>query len=231
MIALIKKVGLTLRPKKQKPSQIGPAVSIMLTFIAVQVLSIVAVFLFQSQPPSYFINANVVINLVGAFFALWINYHFNLVYPFERGQTKGKEILTWGLTGTALAYLSQVALTMLEITLFGQPTVSANTTSIMATILANPLFVLLPIISAPILEELVFRKAINGLLVDKIGWIGAAVISSLVFAFIHFDGMILTYSVMGLIFSYVYYKTQNIWGPIIAHMGLNILATILNLLV
>lgn len=210
-------------------SNVIGAITIIFCFIIIQVASFIAIMLFAHQPPEYQLYAVIGINLLGAFGALWLNYHFKIFYSFEES-FKFFDLIKWGLIGTLLAYISQVLIVSLEIILFGEPSVSANTESIMQIISNNPLFVLLPIISAPIIEELVFRKAINGLLVDKIGWIGSAVISSLLFAFIHFDGMILTYAVMGLVFSFIYYKTNNIWGPIFAHMGLNLFATLLNLL-
>lgn len=216
---------------KAKRSNVIGAIGIILTFIAVQLLGLVAVLVMSSLAPSYSLYAVMVINLIGALFALYLNYWYRITYDFEKNANPLASVITWGLIGTLLAYLSQVIIVMAEIILFGQPSVSANTESIMQVISGNPLFMLIPVISAPIIEELVFRKAINGLLVGKIGWIGGSVISSLLFAFVHFDGMILTYAVMGLIFSFVYYKTNNIWSPIIAHMGLNILATVLNLMV
>lgn len=216
---------------KEKRSNVIGAIGIILTFIAVQLLGLVAVLVMSSLAPSYSLYAVMVINLIGALFALYLNYWYRITYDFEKNANPLASVITWGLIGTLLAYLSQVIIVMAEIILFGQPSVSANTESIMQVISGNPLFMLIPVISAPIIEELVFRKAINGLLVGKIGWIGGSVISSLLFAFVHFDGMILTYAVMGLIFSFVYYKTNNIWSPIIAHMGLNILATVLNLMV
>lgn len=216
---------------EHKRSNVIGAISIILTFLLVQVLSLVGVFLLSGLDPSYSLYAIISANLLGAFLVLYLNYRFNIIYFFEMNTEPIPKVITWGLIGTLLAYFSQILIVMFEIVLLGEPNVSANTESIMQVISSNPLFVLLPVLTAPIIEELVFRKAINGLLVSKIGWIGGAVVSSLLFAFVHFDGMILTYAVMGLIFSYVYYKTNNIWAPIIAHMGLNLLATVLNLMV
>lgn len=215
---------------EHKRSNVIGSIWIILTFLLVQVLSFVGVIILSGLDPSYSLYAIIGANLLGAFLVLYLNHRFNIIYAFEMNSDPMPKVIGWGLIGTLMAYFSQVIIVMIEIVLLGEPNVSANTESIMHVISSNPLFVLLPVITAPIIEEFVFRKAINGLLVGKIGWIGGAVISSLLFAFVHFDGMILTYAVMGLIFSYVYYKTNNIWAPIIAHMGLNLLATILNLL-
>lgn len=216
---------------KKRNSNIVGASLIILTFIAVQLIGSIAVVLLSSYDPSIAILAMVGVNVLGAIVALWINHHYHILYEFEKNPSSVTHIIKWGLIGMALAYASQIIIVFFETLIFGQPSVSANTESIMQVILSNPVFLFLPVITAPVIEELVFRKAINGLLVDKNGWIGGAVISSLLFAFIHFDGMILTYATMGLVFSYVYYKTNSIWSPVIAHMGLNLIATILNLMV
>lgn len=215
---------------ENRKSNLKGSIFIIITFIVVQIFGALAVLALTNFAPSIAISAMVGVNVLGVFVALWINNRYNIVYDFERNPSSISQIIKWGLLGMALAYLSQVAIVFIEILIFGEPSVSANTESIMQVVSGEPIFLLLPIFTAPFIEEFVFRKAINGILVDKIGWIGGAVISSLLFAFVHFDGMILTYAMMGLVFSYVYYKTNSIWTPILAHMGMNLLATILNLM-
>ena len=215
---------------ENRKSNLKGSIFIIITFIAVQIFGALAVLALTNFAPSIAISAMVGVNVLGVFVALWINNRYNIVYDFERNPSSISQIIKWGLLGMALAYLSQVAIVFIEILIFGEPSVSANTESIMQVVSGEPIFLLLRIFTAPFIEEFVFRKAINGILVDKIGWIGGAVISSLLFAFVHFDGMILTYAMMGLVFSYVYYKTNSIWTPILAHMGMNLLATILNLM-
>lgn len=79
------------------------------------------------------------------------------------------------------------------------------------------------------MEELVFRKVVFGVLLDHIGVVGGAVVSSLLFAFIHFDGHLLLYSSMGFVFCYLYYRTKNIGTPILAHALMNTLAVLANI--
>ena len=78
------------------------------------------------------------------------------------------------------------------------------------------------------MEEFVFRKVVFGFLYDIIGGTGAGVISSLLFAFLHFDGHILIYSVIGLVLSYLYFRTKNIAAPIIAHVLMNTIVILLS---
>ena len=82
-------------------------------------------------------------------------------------------------------------------------------------------------IIGPILEEIVFRKILFGTLYKKFNFFIAAIISSLVFAAIHFDFThLLVYTAMGLVFAFLYVKTKRIIVPIAAHVAMNTLVAI-----
>ncbi len=84
---------------------------------------------------------------------------------------------------------------------------------------------LFAIILAPVVEELVFRKALYGIVKHKLGVVLAIVVSSLLFGFIHilhepsnFIQMI-PYVVMGVVLAVIYYLAkERIWVPIFAHI-------------
>ncbi len=90
------------------------------------------------------------------------------------------------------------------------------------------------IIFAPIVEELIFRKAIFGLIRNKYV---ALVLSSIVFAAIHLTAEAsiahalisgVSYFTMGLIFGFIYIRNKkNITAPIIVHMLNNLISTLL----
>lgn len=100
------------------------------------------------------------------------------------------------------------------------------------------LFFLVCVILGPIVEELVFRKCIFGLLRRKT-YILAHIISALLFGFIHFAGDIIInsnytqlfnvipYSLLGLTLSIQYEKSKNIFLPIESHIILNCIACLL----
>ena len=93
-----------------------------------------------------------------------------------------------------------------------------------------PLFVLAVVVGAPVSEEIVFRGFLfRGLAESKMGPVGAAIISSLLWAVIHlqydlfFIGIIF---VAGLFLAYVRHKTGSTTVAIVLHGLMNLWATI-----
>ncbi|WP_430602344.1 hypothetical protein IGJ02_002675 [Enterococcus sp. DIV0724b] len=93
----------------------------------------------------------------------------------------------------------------------------------------NPLLIILLIgISAPIMEEIVFRGGIIGFWLEKFPIVGIA-ISSILFGLIHGPTNLISfliYGSMGLILSMAYYKTQRLEISISIHFLNNIFAAI-----
>lgn len=134
--------------------------------------------------------------------------------------TKPK-IVVWGIIGSVLAVLLQFLAIYLEQTLFNLQSVSQNTATLLATMKAYPYYVISILVFLPIIEELVYRKTIFGELSPFTGKVGAAVISALIFAFAHQDGHILMYSLVGLLFCFLYNHTGRIQTTMIAHVLMN----------
>ena len=110
---------------------------------------------------------------------------------------------------------------------FGVPRGSENTDRLMDIARTIPWFLIVVSIIGPILEEIVFRKILFGTLYKKFNFFIAAIISSLVFATIHFDFThLLVYTAMGLVFAFLYVKTKRIIVPIAAHVAMNTLVAI-----
>ena len=77
---------------------------------------------------------------------------------------------------------------------------------------------LFAIVLAPIVEELVFRGLLLPVLVRRIGWVAAVILSSLLFAFLH--GHVQTVfplTVVAIFFCVGYAFGESIWVPIIMH--------------
>src|SRR5699024_963270 len=99
---------------------------------------------------------------------------------------------------------------------------SENTQEIMGIARSLPLFMIIPAIIAPILEEIIFRKIIYGRLYKRTNFFIAAIITAYIFGIIHGEPEhILVYASMCLVFAFLYIKTDSILTPIIVHMGLN----------
>ena len=136
----------------------------------------------------------------------------------------------WGVIGVFLAFLGQIVASLIEVYLLGIEAGSDNTALIMDITRIAPVMIITSVLLAPILEELIFRRVIFGSLIQTQNFWIAALISALVFAVIHRDlPHLLVYTVMGLIFSFLYYKTKRLLAPIIAHMAMNGLVTLAQL--
>ncbi|MCD8505754.1 MAG: CPBP family intramembrane metalloprotease [Alkalibacterium thalassium] len=207
------------------------AINMISLFLAVQLVSaVIPLFLPEDTGIVGFLLPSMVLFSLGAIGMIVIERRQQMKFEFEERFSKNTaSVLLWGLIGMFIAIVVQTFASIIEVNFLGSSMESENTQFIMEVVRNYPLFLLLVGIAGPVMEEFVFRKAIFGLLIDRIGGIGAAVISSLLFAFVHFDGLLLVYSSMGLVFAWLYFKTKNIWTPILAHCLMNVAAVLINL--
>lgn len=137
------------------------------------------------------------------------------------------EIVLWSVVGVFMALIAQGLATFVELYLFKSIPGSENTQEIMGITRTLPLFMIIPAIVAPILEEIIFRKIIFGSLYKRMNFFLAALLSALVFGIIHGEPEhILVYASMGLVFAFLYVKTNSILTPIMVHIGMNSYAVI-----
>lgn len=135
------------------------------------------------------------------------------------------DTLQWGLYATIFVLIANITIGSIFSTPEGIP---EQTQAILSR--GTPLTVyILPILFAPILEEISFRAGLKYMLVDKGGLnpVLYIILSSVIFGSLHWSSsatavphIILT-TVMGLIYSIVYIKTKNIYIPILSHMIYN----------
>lgn len=92
-----------------------------------------------------------------------------------------------------------------------------------STIMSGNFFVVLLSVGilGPIVEELVFRYGIFKQL-EKTNYIFAIIISSFLFGIMHMNLVQSTYAMLlGILFAFVYHKTNNLIYPILLHVGIN----------
>lgn len=210
----------------------SPYAKIILIYVLAQLLPVFLIFFIpQNLILDVSIYSQIIAFIVGAIAMFVVNHRYKFNNSLENTpSTSKRNIILWGIAGMFLAYMGQYLAIFIETFLLNIPIGSQNTAGLVEVVNKYPIFLLLIAIFGPIMEEFVFRKAIFGYLFDLTGGIGAAVISSLIFAFIHFDGHYLLYSVMGFVFCYLYWKTKSIATPIIAHALMNATVTVANLL-
>lgn len=144
-----------------------------------------------------------------------------------RGASTITETIMWSILGVFMALFAQTIAGMIEIHILDIKTTSENTQVLMDITRSVPLFMILTAIVAPILEEIVFRKIIFGVLYKRTNFFIAGLISALIFGFIHGEPKhILVYASMGFVFAFLYVKTKRIIVPIIAHMAMNSIVVI-----
>lgn len=123
------------------------------------------------------------------------------------------------------------------ISFFAKQGISENEKLVRESIKLAPIYMLFTCsVVAPILEEIVFRRSMGGLIKNK--WI-YILISGLSFGLLHVIGnnpsaldylYVVPYGAMGCSFAYLYYKTKNISLPIIIHMIHNTILVIVQII-
>lgn len=212
--------------------KITTASFIIFIYFGVQLLPIPIMYLFpeENRQIAMSLNLTLIFSLIGSLAMLWVNKKRSWTPPSpmtEQPSASMGRVIAWGVFGFMAAVLIQIAATMIEIMLFGIPPESENTEMLLTLTSEYPLLIFSIVLFAPIMEELVFRKAIFAQLHNsRIGAMGAAVISSLIFALVHFDGHMLLYGSLGLWFCYLYKKTNNIFAPMMAHGLMNAFASL-----
>ncbi|RBW67580.1 CPBP family intramembrane glutamic endopeptidase [Bacillus taeanensis] len=153
-------------------------------------------------------------------------------YPFKRSEKASPaQAAGWAIFGIFLAYMAQALAVTIEMNVFGIEPGSENTQELMTIAKAFPLFIILTSIIGPILEEIVFRKVIFGSLYARFNFWISALISSIIFGLVHMElSHLLIYSAMGFTFAFLYVKTKRILVPMIAHVSMNTLVAIVQIL-
>lgn len=136
--------------------------------------------------------------------------------------------VTWSLIGAIGAIAIQFGLLFIEQGLFHFSATSQNTLTLLATAKGYPYYLVYILICAPIMEEIIFRRVFFANLIKPTNAIWAALISSLLFAFMHQDSRFLIYFIMGAWFCFVYYRSKNIYVSASSHIVMNLVVFILS---
>lgn len=148
----------------------------------------------------------------------------------SRGRSAEGLSLLWAVGGVFALFALQFMASFINITLFGEPPKSAHTQDVVQLARMSPLFILAVGVIGPMLEEIVFRKILYGSLRKKMGFILAASISSIIFAFGHLDIQhLLIYFVIGFFLCYAYYKTGRIAVNMFMHAAMNAIVIAISL--
>lgn len=192
-----------------------------MTYIIMQFSVPILVELFSITNPEMIIYLSVFSFALGLVIVLFLMKP-DMELSDTREGSKAGQIILWSILGIFMAYFAQAIAVTIELELFKIVPGSENTQQIMEIARMLPIFMIIPAIIAPILEEIIFRKIIFGALYKRMNFFIAALLSAFVFGIIHGEPEhILIYASMGLVFAYVYVKTKSILTPIIVHASMN----------
>jgi len=176
-------------------------------------------------------TAYFVILTIGALLATGIMiYLVKLSGPneFEEKTTLNHD-LQWIILGTIGAIVVQLGIGYLDQLVFHASTSSQNTLQLLLIVKAYPYYFLYVLICAPIMEEIIFRRLFFANLIKPTNIYIAAIIASFLFAFMHQDTRFMVYVFMGLWFSFVYYKSKNIYVSAGSHILMNMIVLIFSM--
>lgn len=203
---------------------------VILTYIFMQVSGLIVSLALITFTPDIYTEGVIYWTLISFVLALVII--LKLMKPDMAMQRDNEAIgvggmIIWSVVGVFMALFAQGLAVVIETKIFGVPPGSENTQFIMEIARAMPIFVIVPMLLAPILEEIVFRKIIFGTLYKRMNFFFAALLSALIFGIIHGEPEhLLIYASIGFVFSFLYVKTKRILTPILVHAGMNSLAVI-----
>jgi len=206
---------------------------VLLTYILMQYSGVIGVRylaktnLYSNQPPSIAVKEAVglwscISFIVGLIIILILlkTSVFDSWRKLDKPETL--KVIRWSAMGYFLAMAIQLICSMLIIWLFHVNHASENTEQILEIARLNPAFIIIPSLIAPILEEIIFRKILFGSLSKRLHVILAAVIRSSIFAFMHGDlPFFLSYFGIGMLFCFLYKRTNTLLVPILTHMLMN----------
>ncbi|KWW20279.1 MULTISPECIES: type II CAAX endopeptidase family protein [Bacillaceae] len=210
---------------------------VIITYIAMQLSSIVGVPIFMLIGTSTGMPAD---ELEQKSAAYWIVFSFfvalALILFLMRKDMKEKmdtsnqapvsESILWAIGGVFLALAAQAVAGIIEQNLGVEPE-SENTQQLIAIISQVPMVIFVTSVLGPIMEEIIFRKIIFGSLHKRFNFFISAVLSSVIFGLAHGElEHLLLYTAMGFTFAFLYAKTGRILVSMSAHIAMNTLVVI-----
>ncbi|MDV7766634.1 type II CAAX endopeptidase family protein [Peribacillus sp. CSMR9] len=210
---------------------------VIITYISMQLSSIVGVPLFMLIGSSTGMTAD---ELQVKSAAYWIVFSFfvalSLILFLMRKDMKEKmdrstpasipTSILWAFAGVFLALFAQSIAGYIE-QMLGVESESENTQQLISLIYQVPIVIFVTSVIGPILEEIIFRKIIFGSLHKRFNFFISALLSSVIFGLAHGElEHLLLYSAMGFTFAFLYAKTGRILVSMSAHIAMNTLVII-----
>jgi membrane protease YdiL (CAAX protease family) len=207
---------------------------VILTYVIMQFSSILGIPLLYNlgvQPREVAVAYWLILSFFGALVIILLLLRKDMTTTELRDDRSPMPIaIAWTIVGIFLAMFAQGIAASIENKVFGIEFGSENTQFLVEIAKVTPLFIIVTSIIGPILEEIIFRKLLFGTLYKRFNFFIAGLLSSVVFAIVHMDFThILIYTAMGFTFAFLYVRTKRIIVPIIAHVAMNTLVVMIQL--
>tara|TARA_R110002096_G_scaffold247097_1_gene439502 strand:- start:72 stop:1454 length:1383 start_codon:yes stop_codon:yes gene_type:complete len=147
------------------------------------------------------------------------------LFGLRRPEWSGRQLLSFGVIGLGLAMLVAFG-----ISLVGSVSMSIGdvvNSDYLDRDLAVLWVVIASVVVAPICEELLMRGFLFSILRGPCGAIAAAILSSVLFGFLHGYSLVgfLSTTSLGLVFCWMYQRSGSLWPGVIAHSLFNLCVT------
>ncbi|PQZ57166.1 MULTISPECIES: CPBP family intramembrane glutamic endopeptidase [Bacillus] len=142
-----------------------------------------------------------------------------------------KKTILWCIYGVLIYFLVQAIYGLIAIVVFNMDPNSEHSEMIKTNFISFPFRIVNIAILGPIMEEILTKKIILDTLRKRTNVYIACLITSLVFALLHMElASVIPYTLAGLVYAFLYVKTNRLIVPIVVHMTINTLAILIKLI-
>lgn len=224
---------------KNKFSGVSKSIVVLLLFFFSSLFQLIPISIFNMNINKLTSNETLILTLFSdtiLLIILFILYRKTLIEDFKKFKNNLFQNMDCGIKCWFIGLIVMVVSNLI-INLFIHQASAGNEETVQALIKSSSILSIITVgVIAPIIEELTFRKSFRDIFKKKVPFI---LISSLVFGGLHvvlsltsaWDLFyLIPYCSLGAAFGYMYYKTDNIYTPIVMHMFHNIVLTSLSIL-
>lgn len=161
--------------------------------------------------------------------SLVVYIYYQTAQKISLSKVLTSKILLSGIFGMLVGVLFQFFMIWLSHFVIQRTQIPFNMLNQLPISQGNSWLLLIPIVFVPIMEECVFRYSMINFLNQKLPVTFSILISSLLFALMHGEGHILTYTGLGILFYFIYHYSKSLISPIIAHVGMNLVVILFNI--
>ena len=139
-----------------------------------------------------------------------------------------KKTILWCIYGVLIYFLVQAIYGLIAIVVFNMDPNSEHSEMIKNNVISFPFRIVNIAILGPIMEEILTKKIILDTLRKRTNVYIACLITSLIFALLHMElASLIPYTLGGLVYAFLYVKTNRLMVPIVVHMTINTLAILM----